>query len=139
VAELKTKKTEASVEDFLARVSPEKKRKEAIAICELIQKTTKLKPKMWGASIVGFGSYHYKYDSGHEGDSCLVGFSPRKQNLTLYITPGFGNYQALLSKLGKHKTGKACLYINTLDDIELPALRELIQRAFTDAKKMDKG
>jgi hypothetical protein len=139
VAETKTKKTAASVEDFLAGISPEKKRRDALAICELMKKVTKAEPKMWGTSIVGFGSYHYKYESGHEGDSPLVGFSPRKQNLTLYIMPGFDNYEELLAKLGKHKTGKSCLYINTLDDIHLPTLRQLIQHAFSEMKKKDQG
>jgi hypothetical protein len=139
VAELKTKKTEASVEDFLARVSPEKKRKDAITLCDLMKKVTKLEPKMWGTSMIGFGNYHYKYESGHEGDSFLVGFSPRKQNLAIYIMPGFDNYEELLSKLGKHKTSKACLYINSLDDIDVPTLQALIKRTLTDMKKMHKG
>jgi hypothetical protein len=139
VAELKTKKNAASVEDFLARISPEKKRQDAIALCELIQKATKTKPKMWGASMVGFGEYHYQYASGHEGDTFLVGFSPRKQNLTVYIMPGFDRYADLLSQLGKHKTGKSCLYINTLDDIDVPTLRKLIQSAFAEMKKRKKG
>jgi hypothetical protein len=139
VAELKTKKTVASVEDFLAGVSPEKKRRDAIALCELMKKVTKLEPKMWGTSMVGFGDYHYKYASGHEGDSFLVGFSPRKQNLTIYVMPGFDNYDELLSKLGKYKTGKGCLYINTLDDIDVPTLQTLIKRTLTDMKKMHKA
>jgi hypothetical protein len=138
MAELKTKKTAASVEDFLAGISPEKKRKDAIALCDLMKKVTKLEPKMWGASMVGFGDYHYKYASGHEGDSFLVGFSPRKQNLTLYVMPGFDNYDELLSKLGKYKTGKGCLYIHSLDDIDVPTLRALIQRTLADMKKMYK-
>lgn len=135
MAELKTKKNDASVEDFLAGITPEKKRKDALAICELMRKVTKSEPKMWGTSIVGFGSYHYKYESGREGDWFLTGFSPRKQNLTLYIMPGFAKYDALLSKLGKHKTGKSCLYINSLDDIDLPTLRELVQQSVTAMKK----
>jgi hypothetical protein len=139
VAELKTKKTEASVEDFLAGITPEKKRKDAIAVCDLMRKVTKSEPKMWGTSIVGFGSYHYKYESGHEGDSCIVGFSPRKASLTLYIMPGLANYDALLSKLGKFKTGKSCLYINTLDDIDVPTLREIIKTAVADMKKRKQG
>ncbi|WP_224247483.1 DUF1801 domain-containing protein [Hyalangium gracile] len=134
-AELKTKKTEASVEDFLAEVAPEKKRQDAIALCELMKKVTKLEPKMWGSSIVGFGTYHYTYDSGHEGDMCLVGFSPRKANLTLYIMPGFEDYKELLGKLGKHKTGKGCLYINTLDDVDVPTLSKIIKNTVTDMKK----
>jgi hypothetical protein len=139
MAEAKTKKTEASVDDFLAGISPEKKRQDALAICELMKNVTKAKPKMWGTSIVGFGSYHYKYASGHEGEWPLVGFSPRKQNLTVYIVPGFANYDALLSKLGKHKTGKSCLYLNSLEDIHLPTLRELIQRSVAEMKKKYKA
>jgi hypothetical protein len=139
VAELKTKKTVASVEDFLAGLTPEKKRQDATALCELMQKATKLEPKMWGSSMVGFGDYHYKYESGHEGDTFLVGFSPRKANLTVYIMPGFEQYGELLSKLGKHKTGKSCLYLNTLDDVDLPTLRKIIQSAFADMKKRKKG
>jgi hypothetical protein len=139
MAELKTKKTVVSVEDFLAKVSPEKKRKDAIAICELMKKVTKLEPKMWGSSMVGFGDYHYKYESGHEGDSFLIGFSPRKQNFTLYVMLGIGNYEELLSKLGKHKTGKGCLYINTLDDIDVPTLQALIKRAFAEMTKKYKS
>ncbi len=139
MAELKTKKTVASVEDFLAKVSPETKRRDAVALCELMKKVTKLEPKMWGSSMVGFGDYHYKYESGHEGDTFLVGFSPRKQNLTLYIMPGFDDYAELLSKLGKHKTGKGCLYINTLDDIDVPTLQALLKRTLTDMKKKTRG
>jgi hypothetical protein len=135
VAELKTKQNAASVEDFLGKISPEKKRKDAIALCELMKKATKLEPRMWGPSIVGFGSYHYKYESGHEGEMCLVGFSPRKANLTLYIMLGFGGFDALLSKLGKYKTGKGCLYINALEDVDVPTLVKLIQQAFKEMKK----
>ncbi|HYH95537.1 DUF1801 domain-containing protein [Hyalangium sp.] len=135
MAELKTKKTETSVEDFLAGITPEKKRKDAIAISDLMKKVTKSEPKMWGTSIVGFGNHHYKYESGREGDWFLVGFSPRKANLTLYIMPGFSNYDALLAKLGKYKTGKSCLYIHTLDDIDVPTLRELIKSSVAEMKK----
>lgn len=138
MAELKTKKTVASVEDFLAGITPEKKRQDAAALCELMKKATKLEPKMWGSSMIGFGDYHYKYESGHEGDTFLVGFSPRKANLTVYIMPGFEQYEELLSKLGKHKTGKSCLYLNTLDDVDLPTLRKIIQSAFADMKKRKK-
>jgi hypothetical protein len=94
-----------------------------------MKKITKAEPKMWGSSIVGFGSYHYKYASGREGDWPITGFSPRKQNLTLYIMPGFARYGELMKKLGKHKTGKACLYINSLDDIHLPTLKELVKQS----------
>jgi hypothetical protein len=100
-----------------------------------MQKITKEKPKMWGASIVGFGSYHYKYDSGHEGDMCITGFSPRKQNLTLYILPGFERYELLMSKLGKYKTGKSCLYIKRLADIDEKVLEKLIAESVVYMKK----
>jgi hypothetical protein len=103
-----------------------------------MQQVTKAEPRMWGSSIIGFGSYHYAYTSGHEGDMCLVGFSPRKQNLTLYIMSGFEQRDELLKKLGKHKTGKACLYINRLDDIHLPTLKKLIQHAFKHMTKTHK-
>ena len=89
---------------------------------------------MWGPSMVGFGRYHYKYDSGREGDSFLTGFSPRKQALTIYVMPGFGEYEGLLSRLGKHKTGKSCLYINKLEDVDPEVLEELIGRGFAYMK-----
>ena len=138
MAEAKTQKTDASVDDFLAGISPEKKRQDALALCELMKKVTKTQPKMWGESIVGFGSYMYKYASGHEGEWPLVAFSPRKQNLTVYLMPGFDKSKELLAKLGKHKTSKACLYINTLEDIHLPTLRQLIQHSVVEMKKMYK-
>jgi len=129
MAELKTKKTAASVKDFLNSVPDERKRKDSFAILKLMQAVTGAKPAMWGPSIVGFGSYHYKYASGREADWPLAGFSPRKQNLTLYIMAGFDGYGELLGKLGKYKTGKACLYINKLEDVDLPTLRELVRRS----------
>jgi len=101
----------------------------------MMKQVTKAKPVMWGSSIVGFGSYHYKYASGHEGDACLAGFSPRKQNLTIYIVPGFERYRALLKKLGKHKTSKSCLYIKILNDIDLPTLKKLIKQSFEQMAK----
>ncbi|HEX8700832.1 MAG TPA: DUF1801 domain-containing protein [Myxococcaceae bacterium] len=136
MAEPKMKETDASVDQFLAAVSPEKKRRDAITLCELMKKVTKLEPKLWGPTIIGFGSYHYKYESGHEGDAPLAGFSPRKQHLVVYLMPGFADHDAaLLAKLGKHKTSKVCLYINKLDDVDLPTLRELIKRSFVEVKK----
>lgn len=129
MAELKTQKNEASVEAFLNSVSDEKKREDSFAILELMQEVTGEAPAMWGDSIVGFGSYHYKYASGREGDWFLTGFSPRKRNLTLYIMAGFKQYETLLAKLGKYKTGKSCLYINRLADVDLPTLRELIRQS----------
>ena len=129
MAELKTKATDASVEAFLHGVESEKKREDAFAILALMEEVTGEPPKLWGSSIIGFGSYHYKYASGHEGDACLTGFSPRKQNLVLYILAGFDQYDALLAKLGKYKTGKSCLYINKLADIDPDVLRELVAQS----------
>lgn len=129
MAELKTKPNDASVERFLNKVTDKKKRADCFAIVHMMQQATKAKPKMWGSAIVGFGSYRYKYASGREGDWILIGFSPRKQNLTLYVMTGFDRYTTLLKKLGKHKTSKSCLYINRLDDIDLPTLKQLIQQS----------
>lgn len=94
-----------------------------------MQEVTGAEPRLWGSSIVGFGDYHYKYESGREGDWFVTGFSPRKQNLTLYIMAGFDNYDQLLSRLGKYKTGKSCLYINKLDDVDLDVLKELVAQS----------
>ena len=128
-AENKTKKTEASVEEFLNAVEHEGKRKDSFTILEMMKDITGEEPKMWGSSIVGFGSYHYKYASRREGDMPITGFSPRKQSLTLYIMPGFDAYESLLGKLGKHKLGKSCLYINKLADVDLKVLRELVMQS----------
>jgi hypothetical protein len=138
VAELKTKRNDHSVEAFLNGIADEQKRRDAFVVLALMQKVTKAEPKMWGSSIVGFGSYHFKYESGREGDWFVTGFSPRKQYLTLYIMPGFERYSALLKKLGKHKTGKSCLYINTLDDIDLPTLKELVKQSVKHIAKTGK-
>lgn len=134
MAENKTQLNDASVEAFLHAVEPEQKRNDALAILQLMQEVTGEVPKMWGTSIVGFGTYHYKYESGREGDSLIVGFSPRKQNLTLYIMPGFKHYEDLLSRLGKHSTGKACLYVNKLKEINLDVLRELVAKSVDHMK-----
>ncbi len=128
-AELKTKKNEASVEDFLNEIADEAVREDAKKISEMMQKASKQKPKMWGASIVGFGEYQYKYASGREGDWMRIGFSPRKQNLTLYIMDGFEKYDELMAKLGKYKTGKSCLYIKRLADVDEKVLKELIEES----------
>ena len=129
MAEQKTKLTDASVTDFLNTIEDDTKRKDSFAIAELIKQATGFKPKMFGSSIVGFGSYHYKYDSGHEGDSCIVGFSPRKQKIVLYLMLGLNNNPDLLQNLGKHKTGKGCLYINKLEDVDTTILKEIIKRS----------
>lgn len=135
MAELKTKVNDASVEKFLKNVKDEATREDCHKIIEIMSKATKAPPKMWGTSIVGFGSYHYKYASGREGDWMLVGFSPRKQNLTLYIMSGFDEYEALLKKLGKHSTGKSCLYIKRLADVDMNALRELVTKSVKHMQK----
>jgi hypothetical protein len=129
MAKLKTQKNDASVDDFLNGVSDQKKREDSFAVLELMRDVTGEGPAMWGDSIVGFGSYRYKYASGREGEWFLTGFSPRKRNLTLYIMEGFENYDALLADLGKYKTGKSCLYINKLEDVDIPTLRELIRQS----------
>jgi hypothetical protein len=126
MAELKTKLNDASVEHFLDSVDAAR-RQDCNSIVALMQKITKSPPKMWGASIIGFGSYTYKYESGREGDWMLVGFSPRKQNLTLYIMAGFAEYEELMVTLGKYTTGKSCLYIKQLSDIDMKVLEKLVK------------
>jgi Domain of unknown function (DU1801) len=126
MAENKTKATKQSVSAFLDSVADETRRKDGKALAKLMAEITGEKPTMWGPSIVGFGACHYKYESGREGDMPIVAFSPRKANLVLYLMLGFGDYGALLAKLGKHKAGKGCLYINKLADVKLDVLRELV-------------
>jgi hypothetical protein len=138
MAELKTKPTDQSVESFLNGIPDEQKRADAFAIVKLMKQVTRAEPQMWGSSIVGFGRYHYKYASGHEGDAPLTGFSPRKQNLTLYLMLGADDYTDLLKKLGKHKTGKGCLYINRLADVDLPTLKELVKQSVKHMKDLYK-
>lgn len=127
MAELKTRQTDDSVDEFLNALPDEKKRQDCYTILDIMKLAAQAEPRMWGDSMVGFGSYHYKYASGREGDSFITGFSPRKQNLTLYIMPGFDRYEGLMAKLGKYKTGKSCLYIQKLEDVDLETLKELIQ------------
>ena len=133
--EIKTQVNYASVEKFLNSVDDEQKRKDCFEIMKMIKQVTKADAKMWGASIVGFGSYHYKGKSGREGDWMLTGFSPRKQNLTLYIMDGFARYDELMGRLGKFKTGKSCLYIKRLSDIDRSVLKELIQESVAHMRK----
>ena len=139
MAELKTKLNDASVEKFLNSVVDEKKRELSFKILDLMRKITKEEPKMWGTSIVGFGTYHYKYASGQEGDWMLVGFSPRKQAVTIYIMSGFSRYDELMNKLGKFKTGKSCLYIKNEEDIDFKVLKELITQSVNYIKKKKWG
>lgn len=128
MAELKTKQTNQSVQKFLNDIPDPAKRKDCKTISAMMTEISGYKPKMWGPSIVGFGSYHYKYASGHEGDSALLGFSPRKQALTLYVLSGADGEKELLQKLGRHTTGKCCLYIKQLSDVDLPTLKTLIRK-----------
>lgn len=134
MAELKTKQTEQSVDDFLNKISDAQRREDCFAIAKLMEEATSSKPKMWGPSIVGFGSFHYKYDSGREGDWLVTGFSPRKQDLTLYLMMGFEKHGDLMKQLGKHRTSKSCLYIKRLSDIHLPTLKKLIKASVKDLK-----
>ena len=136
MAELKTKKTRASVKTFLDSIKDEQQRKDSRAVHEMMKKITGEKPKMWGTGIVGYGSYHYKYASGREGDWFVTGFSPRKQALTLYIMSGFKQYGALLKKLGKFKTGQSCLYIKKLEDVDQKTLKELIKQSVKPKAQM---
>ncbi len=132
---LKTQKNDASVEDFLNNVSDAKKREDSFAVLELMREVTGEEPAMWGTNIVGFGSYHYKYASGREGDWPLAGFAPRKRELTLYIMAGFERYEELLAKLGKHKTGVSCLYIKRLADVDPTVLKELVSASVRHTKQ----
>jgi len=134
MAELKTKQNDASVEAFLNGIADERKRQDAFTVLHLMAEVTGEAPTMWGESIVGFGRYHYKYASGREADWMLTGFSPRKQNLTVYIMAGFAQYDELLARLGKHSTGGSCLYIKKLQDIDLAVLRELVSQSVAHMK-----
>lgn len=129
MSENKTRPTDASVEAFLDAVDDDGKRSDARVLVDMMAEVTGARGVMWGSSIVGFGSYHYRYASGREGDFLEVGFSPRKRALTIYVMPGFSDYDDLLERLGKHTTGKSCLYVKRLSDIDLGALRELLTRS----------
>lgn len=131
----KTTENNASVFDFLNTIENQKKKEDSKRILDLMQEISGEQPKMWGGSIVGFGSYHYKYESGREGDFMRVGFSPRKANLTLYIMPGFERYPHLMAKLGKFKTGKSCLYIKKLEDVDEKILINLIKSSLQYMKE----
>ncbi len=135
MAELKTKPMKSSVEDFLRAIPDEKRRQDCLEVARLMEAATGSKPKMWGPSIVGFGDYRYKYESGREGEWFLTGFSPRKKDLTLYIMAGFDRYEVLMSKLGRFMTGKSCLYLRRLDDIDTKVLTELIHESVRYMKR----
>ncbi|MBT2129732.1 DUF1801 domain-containing protein [Aliiroseovarius lamellibrachiae] len=132
----KTQPTGASVVDFIAAVTPERRRKDAETLNALFQHITGFNPQLWGPSIIGYGRYHYRYETGREGDFLATGFSPRKAALSIYIMPGYQDYRDTLARLGKHKTGVSCLYINKLDDIDLDVLAKLIQTGLADLDKI---
>jgi hypothetical protein len=133
MAEAKTKATKESVTAFLNKVEDQTRREDCFAVLEMMRDVTKEEPQMWGSSIVGFGRYRYKYESGREGEWPVTGFSPRKADLTVYIVPGFDIARDLMKRLGKHKTGKSCLYIKSLADVDRKVLKQLIDKS---VKKM---
>jgi hypothetical protein len=132
MAETKTKPTQVSVADFLAAVDNPERRADGEVLCKMLARLTGEEGRMWGPSIIGFGSYHYKYDSGHEGTSCRIGFSPRKAELVLYVLSGAYGEAERLARLGKHKTGKSCLYVKRLTDVDLGVLEELCTASLAD-------
>lgn len=134
MAEAKTKPTKESVTQFLNKIPDAARREDCFAIAKMMEEITGSKPQMWGPSIVGFGTYRYKYASGHEGDWPITGFSPRKQDLTLYLMIGCDKYEELLGQLGKHRKSKACLYIKRLSDVHVPTLKKLIKASVKDLK-----
>ena len=134
MAEQKTKPTNQSVKEFLNEISEPERRADCFAVAKIMEEISGQKPKMWGPSIVGFGSYRYKYASGREGDWPEMGFSPRKKDLTLYIMMGFEKHAELMEKLGKHSTGKSCLYIKRLSDVHIPTLKKLMKIGLKDLK-----
>jgi hypothetical protein len=139
MADVKTIQTGASVKAFLDGIGDRGQRSDARKIAAMMRSATGERPKMWGASIVGYGSYHYRYSSGREGDWFLTGFSPRKQNFSVYIMPGFGSFEGLLGKLGKYKTGKSCLYIRRLADVDEQVLGELIDQSVRHMRRKYAG
>ena len=135
MAENKTKVLETRVESYLSSIQDEARRKDCEALARLMTTATKHPPKMWGTSIIGFGSYHYKYESGREGDACLTGFSSRKGDITVYLVASFPGQEELLSKLGKHKMGKGCLYVRKLSDVDPEVLEQLIIGSVSERKR----
>jgi hypothetical protein len=132
MAENKTKATAISVADFIAGVEPEARRDEARALDALFREVTGFPPKMWGPSIIGYGRYVYRYDSGHGGEMCATGFSPRAKEISIYILPGYQDYGPILARLGRHRTGKSCLYLRRLSDVDSDVLGELVARGMKD-------
>ena len=136
MAENKTKPTRMSVTEFINSIDDKDRRSDVKKVAAMMRRATGKKAKMWGPSIVGFGEYHYKYDSGREGDFMITGFSPRRQSLSVYIMPGFKKFDSLMKKLGKHKTGKSCLYINRLSDVDEKVLEKLITESVKLMRKI---
>jgi len=136
VAENKTKPTDASVETYLSAIEDDGRRKDCEKIAALMSKSTRCPPRMWGTSIVGFDSYHYRYESGREGDACVTGLSSRKGDISVYLTAGSSNQEALLARLGRHKMGKACLYIRKLSDVDMGVLEQLIAGSVAEVKRL---
>ena len=134
MAENKTIPMQGSVAAFLNRIKDRQLRDDCFALVDMLQKVSKSKPVMWGSAIVGFGSYHYVYESGREGDTLAIGFSPRKQNISIYLTGGLSKIEEELPKLGKYKTGKGCLYIKSLSDVSAAVLRNILAKAFKEAQ-----
>lgn len=135
MAENKTKATKLSVTGFINSIDDKQKRADARKVAAMMRKATGKRAKMWGSSMVGYGTYHYKYESGREGDFMVTGFSPRKQALTVYVMPGFSHFDKLMAKLGKYKTGKSCLYIKRLSDVDEKVLERLIDSSVKHMRK----
>jgi Domain of unknown function (DU1801) len=135
MAEAKTRQTELSVDAYLDTITDQARRQDCAELITLMRDVTTCEPKMWGTSIVGFGAYHYKYASGHEGDACLTGFSSRKGDISIYLVCGVDGHEALLAKLGKHKMAKACLYVRRLSDVDLSVLEQLLSRSVAEVQR----
>jgi Domain of unknown function (DU1801) len=135
MAKNKTVETEMSVAKFLQSLDDEARKQDCLLLADIIQKTTGFSSKMWGTAIVGFGSYHYRYDSGREGDAPLVGFSPRKEAIALYLSGTFNQREELLQKFGKHKSGKACIYVKKLSDIDVEILKQMLVNSVKETKR----
>jgi len=135
MAENKTRRTDASVKAYLSAIEDDGRRKDCVELAELMTRITNTPPKMWGSSIIGFDTYHYKYESGREGDACVAGFSPRKGDISVYLTANGANQENLLARLGRHKMGKACLYIRKLSDVDIGVLAQLITESVAEVKR----
>jgi hypothetical protein len=135
MAQNKTVATAASVEEFLAGIENERRRRDGLVLLEMMRRVTGVEPKMWGPAMIGFGTYHYRYDSGREGDMLRVGFSPRRANLSVYLIAKDVEFRERMNELGKHKTGGSCIYINKLADVDLQVLEDLVVRSWRLARE----